>query len=381
MSHATSRTATTLLTALGLALSAGASYQSEVLSLNPSHYWQLNETAIGTAVDSAGSANGTHAGDFDPGSNPQFYGSGFGEVGVEGPDNAPGLGQNNLAFGAYDAASIDLGAGSNFANATMTVALWFQVGFGFPAGSDGGDRLWTNNQTDPNTSFQITLGAGANLVIGLNPANNNFPAAGLPSGSAVGNFQIAADQALVKDEEWHHIVASRSGNNIEDVIVVIDGVHYDPSTWSDSTDTWGTTGSNAQIATRTPGNGGASQHAMNGRIDEVAVWLGTQLTVQQSIDLYNAAINDTSFDPADLDLDGDVDDADFALFFAAFSGPGVPTGNPAADLDGDTDTDDADFGLAFAAFTGPGAAANVPEPAGLVMLGLGCLAATRRRRG
>ncbi len=70
--------------------------------------------------------------------------------------------------------------------------------------------------------------------------------------------------------------------------------------------------------------------------------------------------------PADLDGDGDVDDADYGVLFAAFSGPGVPTANAAADLDGDGDVDDADFGLAFAAFTGPGAqaaAASPPPPA------------------
>ena len=92
------------------------------------------------------------------------------------------------------------------------------------------------------------------------------------------------------------------------------------------------------------------------------------------------AVVTISFNPADLDSDGDVDDADFGLFFAAFSGPGVPTGNLAADLDGDNDTDDADFCLALAAFTGPGAAVSVPEPTTLALLGLGGLMIARRRR-
>ncbi len=84
---------------------------------------------------------------------------------------------------------------------------------------------------------------------------------------------------------------------------------------------------------------------------------------------------------ADLDDDGDVDDADFGIAFAAFTGPeNGPSSNPLADLDRDGDVDDADFGLAFAAFTGPNITAHVPEPTSLPAFGLYGLYLTRRRR-
>ncbi len=84
---------------------------------------------------------------------------------------------------------------------------------------------------------------------------------------------------------------------------------------------------------------------------------------------------------ADLDFDGDVDDADFGLSFAAFTGPGNgPSSNPLADLDQDGDVDDADFGLSFAAFTGPGVSATVPEPASLSLLAWAGAVCLRRRR-
>ncbi len=85
---------------------------------------------------------------------------------------------------------------------------------------------------------------------------------------------------------------------------------------------------------------------------------------------------------ADLDRDGDVDDADFGLLFAQFTGPGNgPPANELADQDGDGDVDDADFGLAFAAFTGPNPVATVPQPASMSMLLAGTPLVMRRRRG
>lgn len=336
-----------------------ADYEAAVLALNPSYYYRLNETTEGVVVDSVGGLNGTHQGIIFPG---------FGEVGAAGPP-APGLEPTNVAFGANNTASIGLGAGTNFAASTMTVAGWFTEN-----GSEGGDRFWTNNQTDPNTSFQIFFGGGsgdiaANIGIGLNPAVNGFPATGLPSGSGVGNFHIPETIVPVKDGQWHHIVASRNGNNIEDVIVVIDGVNYDITTWRDSTDTWGTTGSDAQIATRTPPDGGDAQQALNGSVDEVAIWLNRQLTVAESIALYQAAVNPDAPVVGDYNGNGTVDAPDYTVWRDGGSPDDTIAGY---DL----------WKSRFGATSGAGAGATVPEPTALFLMLLGWMAvcgAARRR--
>ncbi|MGL4514860.1 MAG: hypothetical protein ACRCT8_17370 [Lacipirellulaceae bacterium] len=327
-------------------------YQSAVLALNPSHYYQLNETVVGTAADSVGGVTGVHGGDFGPG---------FAEVGVPGPflpGNVPlpGLGPNNKAFLANNFGSITTGPGANMANSVMTVATWFQVGTGFPGGSDGGDRIWTNNQTDPETSFQITLG-GVQLVIGLDPSIgggswNGVPGVSGPTGPTVGSFQITEETKLVKSGNWHHVVASRNGRNIENCIIVIDGVNYPPITWSDSTDSWGTTGTDARIASRDPGDGGPSLRALNGPIDEVAVWLGRQLTVAESIALYQAALG-----AGDYNDDGVVNAADYTVWRDTLGS----TTNLAADGNSNLVVDAGDYTVWQNAYPSGGATA-VPEP-------------------
>ena len=194
----------------------------------------------------------------------------------------------------------------------------------------------------------------------------------------------------IKNSEWHHVVASRNGPLIEDVILVIDGVHYPPSTWSNSTDSWGTTSTDAQIATRTPGDGGGSQHVLNGPIDEPAIWLGRQLTVQEALDLYAAAVqSDVEGDANDDDAVDGLDylvwadkfgDQDLGVFEANLR-PGYLTVHGAAY--GDFNYDNVVDGLDYLAWAGNfGAGVAVPEPGSMMLAVMACLGfcSVRRRR-
>ena len=156
-----------------------AAYQDAVNALNPTHYYQLNETTVGSVIDT-GSApiNGTHEGLGVPSTDPEvFVGDGVGQTGVAGPDNVykydpvtstlttipiTGLGAGNRAIFNNDSLAVNLGApfgpgGENlFAHTTMTLATWFKfpnsdlsqpgvVETTFGPGNGGGDRLFTNN--------------------------------------------------------------------------------------------------------------------------------------------------------------------------------------------------------------------------------------------
>lgn len=88
---------------------------------------------------------------------------------------------------------------------------------------------------------------------------------------------------------------------------------------------------------------------------------------------------------ADVDLDGDVDDGDIGASFSNFTGPLGASGGRLTwegDFDGDGDVDDVDLAAAFSGFTGPtpGQSVTVPEPGGLVLLGVGAVLLSERRR-
>ncbi|MCA9101773.1 MAG: PEP-CTERM sorting domain-containing protein, partial [Planctomycetales bacterium] len=353
----------------------------------------------GAAVDSGFAAtliNGTYGGvfGFDATYDPTTA-----NPAQPGPP-LPGFDPSDVAFDANNKGSVSLGSNVNWSEPTMTVTAWFKVGNGFPGGSDGGDRVWTNNQNDASTSLQITLGGGANIVVGINPALG--AGEGVTDPYSAGNFQIVDSSHTaggtvagtgvkdIKNSEWHHVVASRNGPDIDDVILVIDGVNYPPSSWSNSTDSWGTTSTDAQIATRTPGDGGGSLHVLNGLIDEVAIWLDRQLTVEEALTLYGAAVQ--SAVEGDSDGNGAVDGLDYLTWAANFgkkdlgvfeSGgdPGYLTVHGA--VNGDFNYDNVVDGLDYLRWASNYGISSsvVPEPGSLVLAALALLglAAVRRR--
>jgi len=374
----------------GIAAAAGpGTYAQAVLGLNPDHYYRLNEDTVGVAVDEGTNPiNGAHEGVFGP--NPEV-GDDLGEVGAAGPDRAAdgsalvGFTRGNKALFGNNAGAVNLGDGKLFGNTTMTVATWFKAPCDpndpgkeceGPPASSGGERIFTNNfdgedtggvsELDDLVHLQIDFGWVANLVISI---DNRF------SDPLKSNFQIAnkskdPEKGLsVKDNLWHHIVVSRNGDTLDNVILVVDGEEITHDRFVDSTDSWGITAPfDARIGTRTTA---PNAQTFNGWLDETSIWLGRQLTVEEAKSLYQAALTGIT---GDMDRNGGVDFDDIGpfvlglndavLYESNFGAPPVALGD--TDGNGVFDFDDID---GFVNLLGTGASRSVvPEPTALSLL-------------
>lgn len=245
-------------------------YPSAVAELNPTHYYRLNETAMGAVADIGSSPlPGTHEGSFPPA-----------EVAAEGP-NLPGLDSTNKALFNNNAGGVNLGPGTGFAANVMSVALWFQA----PGGVQIGDRLFTNNVVRLNggteDSFQMVMPNGASGWSMAFATGNEDPQ--IPETMQLG---VPSGVLNVQDGQWHHVVAVRNGDDVSNLVVVIDGVDL-TSQLTPTSAGWGTTGSNAHLGVRADAAG--TDHNHNGSIDEAAIWMNRALTVSEAQGLYNAA--------------------------------------------------------------------------------------------
>ena len=219
-----------LVCSLGLtATSSAGKYSDQVLSLNPTFYFQLNEPASEAgwgALDVISNERfGAYKGAYDDSSDS--------ELGVSGPDflieggrwkiseswsergnpiALAGLDADNTSHASNDVAQVVLGPNEGFGAPAMTVAMFVRGG-----PTEGGDRLFTNNLFDPMLSFQIVTGFDG-LAVTTNPqvaCSSEFDCGhrvlSLPQEGVRFSNQGADHGLLSADNGWWHIVASTEG--------------------------------------------------------------------------------------------------------------------------------------------------------------------------
>lgn len=384
--------------ALGLlstaCLAADTPYSNAVTALAPTFYYELNETdPDGGVIDSAGNASpGEFNGEYG------FLDEGFAEAGCAGPlfineglDGSgdrdyfeiavPGVGgEANVAHCSNNVGHIDLGPSADFGANAMTVSMFFRYIEQESEPTPFGDRLFTNNLSDPDTSFQINI-AGQGLVVAVNPNE-----AGPIAERTVGYFDGSFDNS-VRDETfgWFHLVASTSGTGeerAENIQVWINGEDRTPDLLEPATG-WGIDTNTAKIGGRRAD--GADSTTFAGGQDEVAIWLDRVLTSEEVASLWEAA--QEPFTPVtcspnlgDIDGNGTVEFADFLVLSSNFGSPG---GSADGDADCSGDVAFADFLILSQNFgQAVGRAEAVPEPQSATLFVFAALGVTlvRRRR-
>ncbi|RCL31152.1 MAG: hypothetical protein DBX02_03955 [Verrucomicrobia bacterium] len=296
-----------------LSYSNANNYQATVVKLSPTYYYELNEiTTDEGALDTMG--NAPKAGSFNG-----DYGVGGPEVGGEGPlyvfsaDDfngiaVPGLGgTDNLAHYSNNSGHVTLGDGNLYASSSITVALFFKAG---PA--QGGDRLFTNNISDPTKSFQVNV-ANNGLVLSVDPGSTGLSA----ERTLYMEDNSGPDRRLIQsDSGWFHVIASTSGNSgnerAANFKLWINGVDRTDNLQPDSTG-WGINTGQAKIGGRRADPADSTTHS--GAQDEVAIWLDRVLTDQEAMSLWEAAITEKKIPLVitDIEITKNIDDQEVKI--------------------------------------------------------------------
>ena len=268
----------------------GANYQATVIKLEPSFYYELNETETDDgAIDAMG--NAPKAGVFNG-----DYGVGGPEVGGEGPLTVfsaddfegipvPGLGgTDNLAHYSNNSGHVTLGDGNLYGSSSITVAFFFKAG---PA--QGGDRLFTNNLSDATKSFQVNV-ANDGLVLAVDPSQTGLNA----ERTLFMEDNSGPDRRLIQtDSGWFHVVASTFGSSgrerAQNFKLWINGVDRTDNLQPNVTG-WGIDTGLAKIGGRKADPANSTTHS--GAQDEVAIWLDRVLTDEEATSLWEAAITE-----------------------------------------------------------------------------------------
>ncbi len=258
-----------------------AAYQDAVLALKPSFYYELNETSTaGGVIDSTGhAAPGSYNGDYVNG--PAMVG-GPGPLEVNGGQAVPGVGgAENHAHYSNNAGHIILGPGENYGANSITVALFLKAG-----GAQGGDRVFTNNLTDPTKSFQIVT-ANDGLVLAVDPGSAGVTA----ERTLFLEDNSGPDRRLIDSNAgWFHVVASTHGatgaERAGNFRIWINGVDRTENLQPNSTG-WGVDTEFAKIGGRRVDPLDSTTHS--GAQDEVAIWKDRVLTDAEVESLWSAA--------------------------------------------------------------------------------------------
>ncbi len=302
-----------------------ALYQDTVIKLSPTYYYQLNNTSTaGGAIDSMGRAVGPSSFNGDYVNGPAKVG-GPGPLEVFGDILVPGVGGvANLAHYSNNSGHIILGPGAAYGANDMTVAFFMKAG-----PSQGGDRLFSNNLTDPTKSFQIDCGNNG-LVMAVDPASTGVNA----ERTLYLEDNSAHDRRLIDPNSgWFHVVASTHGatgpERASNFKVWINGVNRTANLQPDATG-WGVDTGLAKIGGR--GADPTTPQTHSGAQDEMAIWLNRALTDAEVASLWAAALG-APIPPGTARLNGSLFKIDFGQSENERS-PKDAEGNPLLKADG-----------------------------------------------